>query len=40
MFKLELLEFFACDMPPGVLEPQDGRCIAVPAVKDKKSRPK
>jgi hypothetical protein len=28
--------FFACGMPPGVLEPQAGGSIAVPRSKDKK----
>jgi hypothetical protein len=32
--------FFARDMPPGVLEPQAGGCIAVPNAKDKKTWPK
>jgi hypothetical protein len=35
-----LHEFFARDVPPGVLEPQTGGSIAVLAAKDKKTGPK
>jgi len=32
----QIAGFFARDMPPGVLEPQTGGCIAVPDAKHKK----
>jgi hypothetical protein len=40
VFKPVKIGFFARGMPPGVLEPQAGGCIAVPGGKDKKTGPK
>jgi len=40
VFKPVKIGFFARGMPPGVLEPQAGGCIAVPGAKDKKTGPK
>jgi hypothetical protein len=39
VFKPVIKGFFARGMPPGVLEPQAGGCIAVPGAKDKKTGP-